>query len=184
MNSICTKIKPLLSEYIDNALDPRRTAEVDRHLSTCPDCRQIAADFRANKNAMGSMPLRQTSSAFDAALAQRIAAINQQQAKRSWLSGLAEAFRPSRTNVFRPAFATVSAVAVVAISVMWLTPRQQVKMVTPPAATDTAFIQQCVTEHRSYAENQPLNDFSAQTLASMDTAQIQTGNDADADDTL
>ena len=174
----CNKIRPLISEYVDDTLDARRLAFVDSHLASCPDCRRMADDFRANKSVMSSMPLRQTSSAFDSALAQRIAAINDQRAKRSWLDRLADALRPSRTNVWRPAFATMSALAVVGMSVVFLTPTPIVPRQTAPSVTDTALIQQCVVQHRSYAEAQPLGDFSAQTLAQ------QYDGDGDADDAL
>jgi len=183
MNSYCNKIRPLISEYIDGALDPRRSADVDSHLESCSECRQIAADFRANKSVMASMPLRQTSSNFDTALAQRIAAIAQQKAKRSWLARIGEALLPSRTNVWRPAFATVTAVTVVA-SVMFAMriPPTEVRTHTMTSASEQALIQQCVVQHRSYAEAQPLNDFSAQALAQQVDNSKQF--DGDSDDVL
>jgi len=179
MNSYCNKIRPLISEYIDDALDPRRSVEIDRHLASCPDCRQIADDFRANKSVMASMPLRQTSSGFDAALAQRLAAINQQKAKRSWLAGIAEALRPSRSNVWRPAFATMTAVTIVGSTIFALrvqTPPPTVRPTT--SAAELALIQQCVVQHRSYAEAQPLNDLPAQLLAQ----QVDNSKQFDGDD--
>ena len=182
MNSYCNKIRPLISEYIDGALDPRRSVEIDRHLASCAECRQMADDFRANKNVMASIPLRQTSSGFDSALALRLAAINQQRAKRSWFAGIAEALRPSRTNVWRPAFATMSAVAVVGFSVMLSMPHPTGDVPTTSTATEQAFIQQCVTQHRSYAEAQPLNDFPAQVLAGQEDNNKQF--DGDDDDVL
>ena len=179
MNSYCNKIRPFISEYIDGALDPRRSVEIDRHLASCPECRQMADDFRANKNVMASMPLRQTSSGFDSALAQRIAAINQQRAKRSWLAGIAEAFRPSRSNVWRPAFATVTAVTIVGSTIFDMRIQTPVVAPTPsPTVSEQAFIQQCVTQHRSFAEAQPLNDFSAQALA----GQVDNSKQLDGDD--
>jgi len=179
MNSYCNKIRPLISEYIDEALDPRRSAEVDRHLTSCAECRQIADDFRANKSVLASMPLRQTSSNFDAALAQRIAAVNQQRAKQSWLARIAEALRPSRTNVWRPAFATMAAVTVVASTMFALRIQPSTPSVHPTtSAAEQALIQQCVVQHRSYAEAQPLNDFSAQALAQ----QVDNNKQFDGDD--
>lgn len=163
MNSYCEKIKPLLSEYVDETLDAWRSAEIAKHLPTCASCRQLVEDFRANVNLLGSLPLKQTSTAFDSALARRLAAIQEERARRSWLAGIADAFRPSRTNVWRPAFATVAAVVIVGGGIYSTFPRTQI--ITPPPTANSALIDQCVAEHRNYAESQPLSDFSAQTLA-------------------
>jgi anti-sigma factor RsiW len=180
MNSYCKKIRPLLSEYVDGALDSGRAADVARHLPDCSECSNLLEDFRANKARLSSMPLRQTSTGFDAALAQRIAAINQQRTQRSWLAGLAEAFKPSRTNIWRPAVASIAAVGIVIGSVMWssVTPTHP-----PQPNADPALIQQCIAQHRNYSESQPLTDLSAQTLADqLDNAQSDV--EPDDDDTL
>lgn len=181
MNTYCDKIRPLISEYIDDTLDARRKAEVVEHLPSCADCRRMAEDFRTNKSVMASLPLRQTSSGFDAALAARLAAVNEQRVRRSWLAGLADAFRPSRTNVWRPAFASIAAASIVAATVVMTIP-QQTHPVLPIVPASPSLIQQCVTQHRNYVESQPLTDLSAQTLAGqLDNSSADNVGD---DDTL
>lgn len=45
-----------LSEYIDGELVPQVHAEIDRHLATCAECRQIVAELRGVREHAASLP--------------------------------------------------------------------------------------------------------------------------------
>jgi anti-sigma factor RsiW len=42
-----------LSEYLDEDLEARSRAEIDAHLSTCAECRQVLDDLRTIKATAG-----------------------------------------------------------------------------------------------------------------------------------
>ena len=42
----CSKVIPMLSRLLDRELPPRETAEVERHLAGCPQCRSLAGQWR------------------------------------------------------------------------------------------------------------------------------------------
>ncbi len=42
----CKQAQKLVSEYVDGNLDERRAAELEKHLESCPDCREILKDLR------------------------------------------------------------------------------------------------------------------------------------------
>jgi anti-sigma factor RsiW len=183
MNRECEQIRPLISEYVDDALEAGRRPLVEGHLHSCADCAALLEGFRANKARLASLALKQTSAGFDAALAQRIAALNAPPRRRSWL----DAFRmPSLgVAVLRPAVAGV-ALAGIAIGVVihGITPRTSVEIQKP----QPDLISQCVAQHRSYVESQPLTDWSAQALAGQtETADSSTaagsGGNLDSTDT-
>jgi anti-sigma factor RsiW len=46
MTMRCMQAKKLVSEYVDGALDERRAAELERHLDSCEECRELLRDFR------------------------------------------------------------------------------------------------------------------------------------------
>ena len=43
----CAKAARWTSEYTDGALDAGKSARLERHLESCPDCRELLDDFRA-----------------------------------------------------------------------------------------------------------------------------------------
>ena len=45
-----------LSDYIDDELDPREHAEVERHLAQCVACRQLANELRAVSARAATLP--------------------------------------------------------------------------------------------------------------------------------
>lgn len=53
----CTKAQRSISEYVDGALDARRTAALERHLERCAACREVLEDFRAMKTAASELPV-------------------------------------------------------------------------------------------------------------------------------
>ena len=46
MNDIHQSVLDQLSDYIDDELDPRATADIQRHLAACASCRAVEADLR------------------------------------------------------------------------------------------------------------------------------------------
>jgi len=51
----CHKAQQYISESIDGALDPRKSARLERHLQTCASCRAVLADFRAMAGAASKL---------------------------------------------------------------------------------------------------------------------------------
>jgi anti-sigma factor RsiW len=48
-----------LNEYVDESLDARERADVERHLGTCASCRQLVADLREITHAAGTLDPRE-----------------------------------------------------------------------------------------------------------------------------
>ncbi len=48
----CNRVEELLSEYIDNELDPKIHSEIKEHLASCPNCREEMEDFLLIKSAL------------------------------------------------------------------------------------------------------------------------------------
>jgi len=42
----CKKAERWISRWVDNRLDPDRSAAIERHLTACPDCRRTAHEIR------------------------------------------------------------------------------------------------------------------------------------------
>jgi hypothetical protein len=51
----CTRVKELLSEYIDGSLDEQVSAEVKDHVSTCNGCKEELASLRAMVEELGTL---------------------------------------------------------------------------------------------------------------------------------
>lgn len=51
----CAKARRLISEYVDGGLDARRSERLARHLESCPECREVLADFEAIVRDAGSL---------------------------------------------------------------------------------------------------------------------------------
>lgn len=48
----CSKARKLISDYVDDNLDPKKNSTLERHLEACPDCEIFLKDFqRIVKNA-------------------------------------------------------------------------------------------------------------------------------------
>ncbi len=52
----CEQVKELLSAYLDAALAPQERREVEAHLLTCAECRQILADFQYFDTLLSQLP--------------------------------------------------------------------------------------------------------------------------------
>lgn len=51
----CSKARRYISEYVDGALEARKAAELERHLETCPACREVLDDLRGMKAAASDL---------------------------------------------------------------------------------------------------------------------------------
>jgi anti-sigma factor RsiW len=43
----CKEAQKLVSEYVDGSLEERRAAELEKHLESCPDCREVLRDLES-----------------------------------------------------------------------------------------------------------------------------------------
>jgi anti-sigma factor RsiW len=48
-----------ITDYVDGTLDPTATADIDRHLESCPSCRRLVDDMREIKGVAASLELRE-----------------------------------------------------------------------------------------------------------------------------
>lgn len=65
-----------LSDYIDDELDPREHAEVERHLAQCVACRQLANELRAVTARAATLPARAPDRDLWSGVSDRIGAEN------------------------------------------------------------------------------------------------------------
>lgn len=42
----CSKARKLISDYVDDNLDPKKNSTLERHLEACPDCEMFLKDFQ------------------------------------------------------------------------------------------------------------------------------------------
>ncbi len=137
----------------------RTAEEVRKHLEACAACDALAKDFRTQRSALKLSPARPLSAGFDDRLAARISELNQNSGRLRW-ARFASIFSPIVSG-YRPALALGAAVIAIG-SVVSIRVTPPLKPATPE---DTALVSQCLAQHRSYAEAQPLADWSAQNLS-------------------
>ena len=68
----CSQVTDLLSEYVDDALDPSTRAHVEEHLAHCRTCTAELASLRTYLEAMGSLPQVQAPADFLASVHERL----------------------------------------------------------------------------------------------------------------
>jgi anti-sigma factor RsiW len=64
----CQEIVELVTDYLDGALDPDMTAEVEAHLELCDGCDIYVGQMRATIRALGKVPVATLSEAAQAEL--------------------------------------------------------------------------------------------------------------------
>ncbi|MPZ87229.1 MAG: hypothetical protein GEU81_03965 [Nitriliruptorales bacterium] len=69
MSERCAEVEPLLSAWLDGALQGQEWAQVGRHLTTCPRCRAELDSLRVTANLLRGGPLRTPPQQVSAALA-------------------------------------------------------------------------------------------------------------------
>jgi anti-sigma factor RsiW len=53
----CQEIVELVTDYLEGALDPAMTAEVEAHLQLCDGCDSYVEQMRATIHALGTVPV-------------------------------------------------------------------------------------------------------------------------------
>ncbi len=76
----CNDVSKGLIAYLDRRASSADRQEIERHLTTCGDCRMRAEQFRALWGVMDEMPVIEPSFGFDARVRQRVAA----EPRRKW----------------------------------------------------------------------------------------------------
>ncbi len=106
----------VLIEYCAGALDPVQAAEVERHLESCTDCRELAEKQMELWEALDGWKAPQVSADFDARLYARIA---REQAAPSWKQWVRRIFEPAAPVVWWKPLASLGvAGAVLAVGLM------------------------------------------------------------------
>jgi anti-sigma factor RsiW len=80
----CSDVSKNLIAYLDRRANSAERQDMERHLTTCVDCRQRAEQFRALWSVMDEMPVIEPSFGFDARVRQRVAA----EPQRRWFEWL------------------------------------------------------------------------------------------------
>ena len=70
----CNDVSKGLVAYLDRRANSADRQEIERHLTTCADCRTRAEQFRALWGMMDEMPVIEPSFGFDVRMRQRVAA--------------------------------------------------------------------------------------------------------------
>ena len=70
----CSKAQRWVSEYVDGTLDGRRVSELERHIQTCPACRELFEDFKAMKIAASGLETPEPGGAVWLRIKDRVAA--------------------------------------------------------------------------------------------------------------
>ena len=58
---VCHQAVELMSAYLDDALPPRDSTRLERHLADCPNCTEYLAQLRASIAALGRVDHEQLS---------------------------------------------------------------------------------------------------------------------------
>jgi len=74
----CKTIEAKLALYMDNALTPVETQEVDAHLDSCPACNSLLAELRRDRTSLQSLPAILPPAGFRAELLRKAASIKPQ----------------------------------------------------------------------------------------------------------
>ncbi len=68
MSVHCQEVVELVTDYLEGALDPGMTAEVEAHLALCDGCDIYVEQMRATVRALGEVPLATLSETAQAEL--------------------------------------------------------------------------------------------------------------------
>lgn len=112
----CRQVQTRLAEYAENALSARESLEVERHLTSCPNCAQQTRQMQATLELLHQAPRLDTGSDFMAKLHARLDNLEPEQPRRiSWmetgrelLAGWGLALRTHRVSVVSLSLAAVA----------------------------------------------------------------------------
>ena len=117
----CSEIRNSLSEYLDDALDPKAKALADEHLRTCPACREELDSLKALVKGIGSLESVKAPADFLAQLHKRMERPSKISKLREWL------FYPLRVKIPLQ----LAGAAVMAIIIFSILPLQQPSLKLP-----------------------------------------------------
>jgi hypothetical protein len=172
----CKKIQPLLSEYVDGALESEASWNVKLHLSSCAVCSQVADDLRATAGLLQALPTLEPSANFEAMLAKRLADQVLTPHRPTLLERVREwwetprALRPVAASAF--ALAAVVPMAFIALrSQQTLPDPVQVRTIATPNSTRVAetAVDQLWNDHLTYSSTEPLGNGGGMLLPGGDT---------------
>lgn len=153
----CGEIGELLSEYIDDVLDPETKSVVDEHLSTCKDCQEELASLKVLVRDLGSLEPVEPPKDFLDQLHERLE-------KRPRFSEILRTlFVPMRIKIPLE-FAGAAAVAILVFSFLY-TQQDQLKRAEAPVslknerATQKVVTQRRVAEEEGIAKKGPVDTF-------------------------
>jgi len=162
----CNTIQPRLSEYIDNALSARDTWEVDKHLGDCNAFTRALNELRQTVSILTDAPRFEVSSDFMEKLHARIAVIEPEPPRVTWLASVREMFRPR----VLPAWG--AAMGACALALIVLMPRTSVgvgvKEFSPKQPT-VSLVQTARNQSVALAATNPLGDPAAAALVASNT---------------
>ncbi len=105
----CAKARRLISEYIDGGLGGRQSERLRGHLESCPECRDVLADFEAIAREAGSLEAPEPSDRVWLRVKAGLQAAGQEPAPAVAVPGFA--LGPSRWRFAAAAFLTLTLVA-------------------------------------------------------------------------
>jgi hypothetical protein len=111
----CSGIRTLLSEYLDDALDPKAKAIADEHLRTCPACREELDSLKTLVKGLGSIESVKAPADFLDQLHKRMERPSKMSKVREWL------FYPLRVKIPLQ----LAGAAVMALIIFSILPLQQ-----------------------------------------------------------
>lgn len=110
----------ILLDYCAGTLAPKKTIELDRHIASCGDCRQLIAAQQQVWQVLDHFEGPEISADFDRRLYARIARERELPAWRRWLSG---SFAPLGMPVWKPVLAGAVACVALAVGVLQFSPK-------------------------------------------------------------
>jgi len=168
----CHNWRNLLVQYSDGTLDVLTSARVKHHIGECSVCQAIVDDFQATCQLLRSAPSAALPVGFEQSLSQRLQTIEALRARRAPWDLLVSSGRS-----LRPVLAIGAVVAIVGAFLVSGQPRHHAIR----AHDDSALISQCIAQHRSDTDLQPLSDWSAQNLASRLDSEATASKSSDSD---
>jgi hypothetical protein len=140
---------------------------VDKHLAECNPCMRMLNEMRQTVSLLATAPRFEVSQDFMAKLESRIAGVQPAPARRAWLSGLRELFRPRTLPAWGGA-----ALAACALSLLMIVPKPSGTVIAPPT-NEPAIVQTARNQDVVLAASNPLGDASAAAL-------VAAGQDTEA----
>lgn len=99
----CSRFETLLSEYVDETLDPRVRAALEQHLQVCPDCSALVREVQSIRSQLADFPALEPSDELIEAIIEKTT--GRFKVRSLWEDFILPTLRPFLTQRF--AFATL-----------------------------------------------------------------------------